>query len=154
MPTSYISRRGLIAATSLAAATRRIAAYPYTSRYRKHGPRELAGPTVLAHCLQASGRAPPATSTVLPCISWKLASRAQNRPAILLLHGFPELAYSWRKVILPLASAGYHVIAPDRRGHGRTIGWDDAYDADLSSLAFFKTSGMPWRLSQRSGTAR
>ena len=39
-----------------------------------------------------------------------------GRPAVLLLHGFPELAYSWRKVMLPLASAGYHVIAPDQRG--------------------------------------
>jgi len=27
----------------------------------------------------------------------------RNRPLILLLHGFPELAYSWRKVMLPLA---------------------------------------------------
>ena len=49
---------------------------------------------------------------------------------MLLLHGFPELAYSWRKVMLPLAAAGYHVIAPDQRGYGRTIGWDDSYDAD------------------------
>ena len=53
-----------------------------------------------------------------------------GRPAVLLLHGFPELAYSWRKVMLPLASAGYHVIAPDQRGYGRTTGWDDTYDAD------------------------
>ena len=45
-----------------------------------------------------------------------------GRPAVLLLHGFPELAYSWRKVMLPLASAGYHVIAPDQRGYGRTDG--------------------------------
>src|SRR5438034_1294673 len=55
---------------------------------------------------------------------------AAGRPAVLLLHGFPELAYSWRKVMLPLASAGYHVIAPDQRGYGRTTGWDDSYDAD------------------------
>src|SRR5215468_10294619 len=53
-----------------------------------------------------------------------------GRPAVLLLHGFPELAYSWRKVMLPLADAGYHVIAPDQRGYGRTTGWDGAYDAD------------------------
>jgi len=53
-----------------------------------------------------------------------------GRPAVLLLHGFPELAFSWRKVMLPLASAGYHVIAPDQRGYGRTTGWDDSYDAD------------------------
>src|SRR5215831_13890933 len=53
-----------------------------------------------------------------------------NRPLILLLHGFPELAYSWRKVMLPLAAQGYHVIAPDQRGYGRTTGWDNSYDAD------------------------
>src|SRR5438067_9723764 len=53
-----------------------------------------------------------------------------GRPLVLLLHGFPELAYSWRKVMLPLANAGYHVVAPDQRGYGRTTGWDDAYDAD------------------------
>ena len=53
-----------------------------------------------------------------------------GRPAVLLLHGFPELAYSWRKVMLPLAAAEYHVIAPDQRGYGRTTGWDDSYDAD------------------------
>src|SRR5579862_8992127 len=53
-----------------------------------------------------------------------------GRPAVLLLHGFPELAYSWRKVMPSLAAAGYHVIAPDQRGYGRTIGWEDSYDAD------------------------
>ncbi len=52
-----------------------------------------------------------------------------GRSAILLLHGFPELAYSWRKVMPSLAAAGYHVIAPDQRGYGRTVGWDDSYDA-------------------------
>src|SRR3984885_8487433 len=53
-----------------------------------------------------------------------------GRPAVLLFHGFPELAYSWRKVMPSLAAAGYHVIAPDLRGYGRTLGWDDSYDAD------------------------
>src|SRR5262245_884665 len=37
----------------------------------------------------------------------------QGRPALLLLHGFPELAYSWRKVMLPLAAEGFYVVAPD-----------------------------------------
>src|SRR3954466_4743720 len=53
-----------------------------------------------------------------------------DRPCLLLLHGFPELAYSWRKVMLPLAHAGFHVIAPDQRGYGRTTGWDGSFDAD------------------------
>src|SRR3984893_2962320 len=58
-----------------------------------------------------------------------------TRLAVLLVHGYPELAYSWRKVMLPIASAGYHVIAPDLRGYGRTGGTDVKYDDDLS----------PWR---------
>jgi len=56
------------------------------------------------------------------------------RPCVLLLHGFPELAYSWRKIMLPLASAGFHVIAPDQRGYGLTTGWDAEYDGDLDSF--------------------
>ncbi|MGB3487463.1 MAG: alpha/beta hydrolase [Xanthobacteraceae bacterium] len=54
-----------------------------------------------------------------------------GRPCVLLLHGFPELAYSWRKVMPALAAAGYHVIAPDQRGYGRTTGWSADYDGDL-----------------------
>ena len=54
-----------------------------------------------------------------------------GRPCILLLHGFPELAYSWRKLMPLLAAAGYHVLAPDQRGYGRTTGWSADYDGDL-----------------------
>jgi pimeloyl-ACP methyl ester carboxylesterase len=57
-----------------------------------------------------------------------------NRPCVLLLHGFPEIAYSWRKVMLPIAAAGFHVVAPDQRGYGRTTGWDGGYDGDLGSF--------------------
>jgi pimeloyl-ACP methyl ester carboxylesterase len=39
-------------------------------------------------------------------------------PAIVLSHGFPECAHSWRHQLLPLAEAGYHVLAPDQRGYG------------------------------------
>src|SRR4030081_1199349 len=58
----------------------------------------------------------------------------KGRACVLLLHGFPELAYSWRKVMPALAAAGYHVIAPDQRGYGRTTGWDGNYDGDLNSF--------------------
>jgi pimeloyl-ACP methyl ester carboxylesterase len=54
------------------------------------------------------------------------------RPMLLLLHGFPELAYSWRATMPALADAGWHVVAPDQRGYGRTTGWTRAYDADLA----------------------
>src|SRR5256885_1216160 len=77
-----------------------------------------------------------------------------GRPAVLLLHGFPELAYSWRKVMLPLAAAGYHVIAPDQRGYGRTIGWDDAYDADPDPFRILNMTrdaiGLVYALGHRS----
>lgn len=54
-------------------------------------------------------------------------------PVVLLLHGFPELAYSWRRVMPDLAAAGYRVIAPDQRGYGRTTGWAaSSYEADIA----------------------
>ncbi len=65
---------------------------------------------------------------------WRRAIETKGRPCVLLLHGFPELAYSWRKVMPELAAAGYHVIAPDQRGYGRTTGWDADYDGDLASF--------------------
>ena len=64
------------------------------------------------------------------------AGRA-DRPGLLLLHGFPELAYSWRHVMVPLAEAGFHVFAPDLRGYGRTTGADTDYDGDLASYRRF-----------------
>jgi len=59
---------------------------------------------------------------------------APGRQLVLMLHGFPEIAYSWRKVMPALAAAGYHVVAPDLRGYGRTTGWAADYDADLRSF--------------------
>ena len=59
-----------------------------------------------------------------------------DRPCIVLLHGFPELAYSWRKIMLPLADAGFHVVAPDQRGYGRTTGGSAAFDVDLNEFTF------------------
>jgi len=41
-----------------------------------------------------------------------------GRPVVVLCHGFPELAFSWRHQVLALAEAGYHVLAPDQRGYG------------------------------------
>jgi pimeloyl-ACP methyl ester carboxylesterase len=77
-----------------------------------------------------------------------------GRPAVLLLHGFPELAYSWRKVIPSLAAAGYHVIAPDQRGYSRTTGWDDSYDADPDQFRILNMTrdaiGLVYALGHRS----
>ncbi len=76
-----------------------------------------------------------------------------GRPCVLLLHGFPELAYSWRKVMPPLAAAGLHVVAPDLRGYGRTTGWDGAYDGDLRGFRLLNAVrdalGVVWALGHR-----
>ncbi|HRI99265.1 MAG TPA: alpha/beta hydrolase [Hyphomonas sp.] len=47
-------------------------------------------------------------------------AEAGRGPLVLLLHGFPESWYSWRHQFAPIAAAGYHVVAPDMRGYGRT----------------------------------
>ena len=64
-----------------------------------------------------------------------------GRPVVFLLHGFPELAFSWRGVMVRLAAAGFHVIAPDQRGFGRTTGWDVAYDTDLGPYRLLDLAG-------------
>jgi pimeloyl-ACP methyl ester carboxylesterase len=123
------SRRGFVAAASAAAV----------------GGISLAGPAQAAIVRTDIASLPPYGNGTLPpgIRSRAIANvngltvhileagyESSGRPAVLLLHGFPELAYSWRKVMPPLAAAGYHVIAPDQRGYGRTTGWDDSYDAD------------------------
>src|SRR4051794_7938535 len=62
-----------------------------------------------------------------------LEAGSPERPCVLLLHGFPELAYSWRKGMPALAAAGDYALAPDQRGYGGTTGWDARYDGDLAS---------------------
>ena len=47
-------------------------------------------------------------------------AEAGEGPLVLLCHGFPELWYSWRHQLVALARAGYHAVAPDMRGYGRT----------------------------------
>ena len=41
-------------------------------------------------------------------------------PLVLLIHGFPESWYSWRNQFVALANAGFHVVAPDLRGYGKS----------------------------------
>lgn len=62
----------------------------------------------------------------------------RKKPLILLTHGFPELAYSWRNVIAALAAEGYYVVAMDQRGYGRTTGWDTRpfHEVDISQFTY------------------
>ena len=63
-----------------------------------------------------------------------------GRPLALLLHGFPDLAYGWRHLMPLLANAGYHVVAPDQRGFGRTTGWVNDYDAQLEPFSLLNVT--------------
>jgi len=65
----------------------------------------------------------------------------RGRPCVVLLHGFPDLAFSWRKQILALADAGYHVVAPDQRGYGRSSGTDVKFDDDLLAYSLLSHVG-------------
>jgi pimeloyl-ACP methyl ester carboxylesterase len=53
---------------------------------------------------------------------------------VILAHGFPELAYSWRHQLPALAAAGYRAIAPDQRGYGRSSRPEAITDYDLAHL--------------------
>jgi pimeloyl-ACP methyl ester carboxylesterase len=53
---------------------------------------------------------------------------------VVLCHGFPELAYSWRHQVPALAAAGYRAIAPDQRGYGRTSRPENVKDYDVPHL--------------------
>ncbi len=63
-----------------------------------------------------------------------LEAGSAHNPCVLLLHGFPELAFSWRKVMMPLAEAGFYVVAPDQRGYGMTTGSDNRFEGDVASF--------------------
>jgi pimeloyl-ACP methyl ester carboxylesterase len=67
-----------------------------------------------------------------------LSAGQPENPLVLCLHGFPELAYSWRKIMPAIAAEGYHVVAYDQRGYGRTTGWDtsDFASVDLNTFRF------------------
>jgi len=53
---------------------------------------------------------------------------------VVLCHGFPELAYSWRHQLPALAAAGFRVLAPDQRGYGRTSRPEPVTDYDIEHL--------------------
>ena len=53
---------------------------------------------------------------------------------VVLCHGFPELAYSWRHQVPALADAGYRVLAPDQRGYGDSDRPEPIEDYDIHHL--------------------
>jgi epoxide hydrolase 4 len=60
---------------------------------------------------------------------------AGEGPLVVLLHGFPEFWYGWRRQIGPLAAAGFHVVAPDTRGYNLSSKPDGVKAYDVGLLA-------------------
>ncbi|GAB7341515.1 hypothetical protein MBLNU457_7734t1 [Dothideomycetes sp. NU457] len=102
-----------------------------------------------------SGQAPPLPlpegieSTYVDCtnscgLSFHILSSGRDesrfKPLVLLTHGYPELAFSWRKLIPSLAAKGYYVVAPDQRGYGRTTGWDTSSWEKVDLMQFTMTN--------------
>ena len=63
------------------------------------------------------------------------AGRENAGNPIVLCHGWPELAYSWRHQIPALVDAGYHVIAPNQRGYGNSSRPDEVTAYDIEHLS-------------------
>jgi pimeloyl-ACP methyl ester carboxylesterase len=64
----------------------------------------------------------------------------RDRPLIVLCHGYPELSFSWRKIMPALAEAGHYVVAFDQRGYGRTTGWDTSTFTETDMSQFTLTN--------------
>lgn len=62
------------------------------------------------------------------------AGRKNGGRPIVLCHGWPEHAYSWRHQVPPLVAAGYHVIVPNQRGYGNSSRPDEVMAYDIEHL--------------------
>jgi pimeloyl-ACP methyl ester carboxylesterase len=75
------------------------------------------------------------TPTVIETNGINMAVYEQGEGApVVMLHGFPELAFSWRHQLPALAAAGYRAIAPDQRGYGRSDSPPTVEDYDMANL--------------------
>ncbi|MES2194588.1 MAG: alpha/beta hydrolase [Pseudomonadota bacterium] len=95
-----------------------------------------SGAAVAASAMPALARAatmPPVRMVKTNGIKLAVYEAGQG-PAVVLLHGFPGLALTWRHQIPALAAAGYRVIVPDLRGYGRSDAPDAVEDYDIAHL--------------------
>ena len=82
------------------------------------------------------GEVPVPYSVTLPGSQIQLSvHEVGSGPAVVLCHGFPELAFSWRHQMGALAEAGFWAIAPDQRGYGRSDCPEKIEDYDLVHLS-------------------
>src|SRR3984957_16741685 len=87
----------------------------------------------MSNSARATGHPVTHRSAKLSEITMHIAESGDG-PPVILLHGFPELWYSWRHQLPALADAGYHAIAPDQRGYGQSSAPAALRDYDLGRL--------------------
>ncbi|KAK4555752.1 hypothetical protein LTR86_006972 [Recurvomyces mirabilis] len=75
---------------------------------------------------------------LLHYISCKPAEGTKAKGTILLIHGFPQTSYQFRRVITPLSDAGYHVLVPDYRGAGESSKPWSGYTKDIMARDLFR----------------
>src|SRR5262245_47419763 len=81
----------------------------------------VVGATAVADTTQQEGTMDGPKQRIVEANGIRLNVAEQGEgPLVLLCHGFPESWYSWRHQFAPLAAAGFHVVAPDMRGYGRS----------------------------------
>jgi pimeloyl-ACP methyl ester carboxylesterase len=101
-----VTRRGVIKSLAALAAAKTSVMAPSASA----GQSSFPGPLSIKHRFVTSNQ-----------LQFHIAEQGSG-PLVLLVHGFPESWYSWRRQIPVLAGAGFHVVAPDMRGYGDTEG--------------------------------
>jgi pimeloyl-ACP methyl ester carboxylesterase len=84
-------------------------------------PSNVFAAKAFAETLQGEGNMSEPTQRLIETNGIRLnIAEAGNGPLVLLCHGFPESWYSWRRQIGALAAAGFHAVAPDMRGYGKS----------------------------------
>src|SRR3954451_18092249 len=110
----------------------RLAACPEIARFSSHPYRVTSYfPT---KPLKQGGKAMSSTRMIKANGIDLFIREAGQGPLVVLCHGWPELSYSWRHQIVALADAGFHVVAPDMRGYGRS-----AAPSEVNAYSIFDT---------------
>jgi pimeloyl-ACP methyl ester carboxylesterase len=139
MTESQISRRHFLQALSLLATNTAMASDIQATNAGTHDNYKVEyGRTVLPRGVR-SRRVDTNNGVVLHIL--EAGFDGPRKPCVVLLHGFPELAYCWRNQLLPLASAGFHVIAPDLRGFGLSASKAVDFDDNLLSYSMLNRVG-------------
>ncbi|KAK5737790.1 hypothetical protein LTR17_006438 [Elasticomyces elasticus] len=80
----------------------------------------------------------PEAGIMLHYISCPPPEPSASKGTILLIHGFPQTSYQFRRVITPLSDAGYHVIVPDYRGAGESSKPWEGYTKDIMARDLYR----------------